>query len=55
MIIPGIASVRVEKHTRDQLADVLLGNFATYAVLPLILIYLRMTYGLLMEKEKKIR
>jgi len=50
MIIPGIASMRVEEHVKDPLAEVLLGNFATYAILPLILIYLRMTYGLLLEK-----
>ena len=28
---------------------------ATYVVLPLIIVYLRMTYGLLQEKEKKIK
>jgi len=50
MIIPGIASIKIEEHTQDQLAEVLLGNFAVYAVLPIILIYLRMTYGLLLEK-----
>jgi ATP-binding cassette subfamily A (ABC1) protein 3 len=55
MIVPGVTSVKVAKHTNDQLAEILLGNFATYTVLPLILIYLRMTYGLLQEKEKKIR
>lgn len=29
--------------------------FAPFIVLPLLIIYLRMTYGLLIEKEKKIR
>ena len=28
---------------------------ATYIVLPLIIVFLRMTYGLLQEKEKKIK
>jgi ATP-binding cassette, subfamily A (ABC1), member 3 len=31
------------------------GNFAPYVVFPLIIIFLRMTYGLLTEKEKKIK
>jgi ATP-binding cassette, subfamily A (ABC1), member 3 len=37
------------------LATTLKGNFAPYVVLPLIIVYLRMTYGLLTEKEKKIK
>lgn len=31
------------------------GSFAPFIVLPVIIIYLRMTYALLIEKEKKIR
>jgi len=50
LIIPGITSVRVEGHNNDPLYDFLVGNFATYTVLPFILIFLRMTYGLLQEK-----
>lgn len=45
----------VEEHGDDPLAQSLKGNFAVYIVLPMILVYLRMTYGLLIEKEKKIR
>ncbi len=52
MILPGIASMKIEKRTKDPLAEVLLGKLAINAVLPLILIYLRMTNGLLLEKEK---
>jgi ATP-binding cassette, subfamily A (ABC1), member 3 len=37
------------------LAGTLKGNFGSYVVLPLIIVYLRMTYGLLKEKESKIK
>jgi len=50
IIIPGVASFRVEGHNSDPLYDFLTGNFATYTVLPFIFIFLRMTYGLLLEK-----
>jgi ATP-binding cassette subfamily A (ABC1) protein 3 len=48
-------SVKVPAHTSDGLADILKGQMATYIVLPLMIVYLRMTYGLLQEKEKKIK
>lgn len=54
-IIPTITSMKVEKHGKDDLITTLKGNFAVFLVLPMILVYLRMTYGLLVEKEKKIR
>lgn len=37
------------------MADVLKGNMATFLVLPLIVVFLRMCSGILTEKEKKIR
>jgi ATP-binding cassette, subfamily A (ABC1), member 3 len=37
------------------LATTLKGNFAPYVILPTIIIFLRMTYGLLTEKERKIK
>lgn len=48
-------SERVEAHTEDGLADVMVGNYGQFIVFPLIIIFLRMTYGLLIEKEKRIR
>ncbi|KAL4488936.1 hypothetical protein ABPG72_005723 [Tetrahymena utriculariae] len=54
-IYPSITSMTVESHRKDDLADILKGNFSVFVVLPMILGYLRMTYGLLIEKEKKIR
>lgn len=39
----------------DSLSERLKYNFAPYIVLPMLLLFLRMTYGLLYEKEKKIR
>ena len=33
----------------------MVGQFGIYLVLPLMIIYLRMTYALLYEKEKKLR
>lgn len=45
----------VENHYKNDLVTYLKGNMGVYIVLPMILVYLRMTYGLLIEKEKKIR
>ena len=50
-----ITHVKVPEYTKDGIGDILKGNFAPYIVLPLIIIFLRMTYGLLQEKEKKIK
>ncbi|KAL4478578.1 hypothetical protein ABPG74_006813 [Tetrahymena malaccensis] len=50
-----ITSMLVEDHYKNPLVDSLKGNMGVYIVLPMILVYLRMTYGLLIEKEKKIR
>lgn len=47
--------MKVPAHTSDGLAALLRGQMGTYIVLPLIIVYLRMTYGLLQEKEKKIK
>jgi ATP-binding cassette subfamily A (ABC1) protein 3 len=49
LIVPATASIKIEGHNTDKLYDFLVGNFATYTVLPFILIFLRMTYGLLLE------
>lgn len=37
------------------MADVMKGNMATFLVLPLIVVFLRMCSSILTEKEKKIR
>ncbi|KAL4488927.1 hypothetical protein ABPG72_005714 [Tetrahymena utriculariae] len=54
-IFSSITSMTIQKYGNDPLSTTLKGNFAVYVVLPMILVYLRMTYGLLIEKEKKIR
>lgn len=54
-IVPGIVPMKVEGHYSDNLIMFLYGNFAVYTILPLIVIYLRMIYGILLQKEKKIR
>lgn len=50
-----VSHVKTPAYVKDELATTLKGNFAPYVVLPLIIIFLRMTYGLLTEKEKKIK
>ncbi|EAR86885.2 ABC transporter family protein (macronuclear) [Tetrahymena thermophila SB210] len=50
-----LSSMKIIKHGQDDLAEKMQGRFATYIVLPMIIVYLRMTYGLLIEKEKRIR
>lgn len=55
MIVPALTSVKVDAHNVDMLQQFLYGNFAVYTILPLIVIYLRMIYGIVLEKEKKIR
>lgn len=45
----------VAEHYDNPLVEPLKSNMGVYIVLPMILLYLRMTYGLLIEKEKKIR
>jgi ATP-binding cassette, subfamily A (ABC1), member 3 len=42
-----ISHVKTPAYVSDELATTLKGNFAPYVVLPLIIIFLRMTYGLL--------
>lgn len=48
-------SERNAKHNEDPLIDTLKGTMANYYVLPMILTFLRMSYALLNEKEKKIK
>ena len=47
--------VRLDEYTKDDFPSYLKGAFGIYLVLPLMIIFLRMTYGLLLEKEKKLR
>ena len=48
-------SVPIQKHVKDEFPSFMVGAFGIYLVLPLMIIYLRMTYALLYEKEKKLR
>jgi ATP-binding cassette subfamily A (ABC1) protein 3 len=65
-----ISSMKIPPYVKDTLATVMKGNLAFYIskliyynlrsyltiiVLPLIIIFLRMSYQILLEKEKKIR
>lgn len=54
-IQPRVHSIQVAEHEDDEIVDVLKSNFQTYIVLPMIVVFLRMTYGMLEEKEKKIK
>ena len=47
--------MKVPAHKKDELYQILKGKMDTLIVLPLIIVFLRMTYGLLQEKEKKIK
>lgn len=47
--------MKQEKHTKDDLYNIVGNNTNFYIVLPLIITFLRMTNGILTEKEKKIR
>jgi ATP-binding cassette subfamily A (ABC1) protein 3 len=49
------SSLKVPGYVNDDIGDVLSGNMATYIVLPLIIVFLRMTHGLLLEKQNKIK
>ena len=46
--------MKVPAHKKDDLYTILNGKTGSLIVLPLIILFLRMTYGLLQEKEKKI-
>lgn len=47
--------VRRREGVVDSFATFLRGGFGIYLILPLMIIYLRMTYGIIYEKEKKLR
>lgn len=47
--------VHMEKHTSDEFPNMLKNSFGVYLILPLMIIFLRNTYALLYEKEKKLR
>jgi ATP-binding cassette subfamily A (ABC1) protein 3 len=50
-----VSSIRTPAYLDDEFPKLLKGAFSIYLVLPLMIIYLRMTYALLYEKEKKLR
>ena len=54
-ITPTVTSVAVESHVADDLPDAMVGNFATFTTLPLIVVFLRLLANVVTEKEKKIR
>lgn len=53
--VPEFSFVRRENGVEDGFPDALKGAFGIYLVLPLMIMYLRMTYQLIFEKEKKLR
>lgn len=54
-VTPSFSYVRSPEGVKDEFATFMRGGFGVYLVLPLMIIYLRMTYGLIYEKEKKLR
>lgn len=50
-----ISPLKMKAYTSDTIADIMKGNMATFLVLPLIVVFLRMTSAILTEKENKIR
>lgn len=55
MIEPSFSYVRRAKGIKDDFPSYLRGAFGIYLILPLMIIYLRMTFGIIYEKEKKLR
>jgi ATP-binding cassette subfamily A (ABC1) protein 3 len=53
--MPAIESIFVAEHVEDTFANYTKGSFGLFFVLPLLVVYLRLTYQLLYEKEKKLR
>jgi len=45
----------VPSHVEDEFATFTSGSFGLFYVIPLLVTYLRLTYQLLYEKEKKLR
>ncbi|CAD8172616.1 unnamed protein product [Paramecium pentaurelia] len=54
-INPKFSYVHQQEGVKDEFATFLRGQFGVYLILPLIIIYLRMTYAMIYEKEKKLR
>ncbi|CAK63380.1 unnamed protein product (macronuclear) [Paramecium tetraurelia] len=54
-ITPKFSYVHQQDGVKDDFAEFLRGQFGVYLILPLIIIYLRMTYAMIYEKEKKLR
>lgn len=50
-----ITPLKQKKYISDNISDIMKDNMATFLVLPLIVVFLRMNSGILTEKEKKIR
>lgn len=54
-ITPTYSFIHRREGVIDDFASFLRGGFGIYLILPLMIIYLRMTYGIIYEKEKKLR
>ncbi|CAD8078681.1 unnamed protein product [Paramecium primaurelia] len=54
-ITPTYSFIHRREGVIDDFATFLRGGFGIYLILPLMIIYLRMTYGIIYEKEKKLR
>ncbi|KAL4492594.1 hypothetical protein ABPG72_007707 [Tetrahymena utriculariae] len=50
-----ISPLKQQSYVDDTMASVMQGNMATFLVLPLIVVFLRMSSTIMTEKEKKIR
>lgn len=55
MVIYIFILVHRQDGVNDDFSSFLRGGFGIYLILPLMIIYLRMTYGIIYEKEKKLR
>ncbi|CAD8082367.1 unnamed protein product [Paramecium sonneborni] len=54
-IEPTLSHVRSRKHIKDKFPDFVNGAYGIYLALPLMIVFLRMTHGIIYEKEKKLR
>ncbi|CAD8078613.1 unnamed protein product [Paramecium primaurelia] len=54
-IEPTLSHVRSRDHIQDKFPDFVNGAYGIYLALPLMIVFLRMTHGIIYEKEKKLR
>ena len=47
--------VHSRDHIEDKFPDFVNGAYGIYLALPLMIVFLRMTHGIIFEKEKKLR